>query len=102
MVSVTIRIGSATGAPLTQQHEHAGQHRVWMAAHRSREAAICHDQPVRTDGEGKGDIEGVVGRMIDGQRDLQRDVLQPEVLAVVSRRSTGTKYLIDPSRDRSS
>jgi NADPH:quinone reductase len=30
-----------------------------------------------------------------------RDVLQPEVLGVVARRSTGTKYLIDPSRDRS-
>jgi NADPH:quinone reductase len=30
-----------------------------------------------------------------------RDVLQPEVLAVVARRSTGTKYLIDPSSDRS-
>ena len=28
------------------------------------------------------------------------DVLQPEVLAVVARRSTGTKYLIDPSSDR--
>jgi NADPH:quinone reductase-like Zn-dependent oxidoreductase len=30
-----------------------------------------------------------------------RDVLQPEVLAVVARRSTGTKYLIDPTSDRS-
>ena len=30
-----------------------------------------------------------------------RDVLKPEVLAVVARRSTGTKYLIDPSSDRS-
>ena len=30
-----------------------------------------------------------------------REVLEPEVLAVCSRRSTGTKYLIDPSRDRS-
>src|SRR5437588_11170967 len=30
-----------------------------------------------------------------------RDVLRPEVLAVFSRRSTGTKYLIDPSSDRS-
>ncbi len=29
-----------------------------------------------------------------------RDVLEPEVLAVVARRSTGTKYLIDPSSDR--
>jgi NADPH2:quinone reductase len=29
-----------------------------------------------------------------------RDVLQPEVLAVFARRSTGTKYLIDPSSDR--
>jgi NADPH:quinone reductase len=29
------------------------------------------------------------------------DVLRPEILAVVARRSTGTKYLIDPSRDRS-
>jgi NADPH:quinone reductase-like Zn-dependent oxidoreductase len=29
------------------------------------------------------------------------DVLQPEVLAVVARRSTATKYLIDPSSDRS-
>jgi NADPH2:quinone reductase len=28
------------------------------------------------------------------------DVLRPEVLAVVARRSTGTKYLIDPSSDR--
>jgi NADPH:quinone reductase len=28
------------------------------------------------------------------------DVLQPEVLAVCARRSTGTKYLIDPSSDR--
>jgi hypothetical protein len=28
------------------------------------------------------------------------DVLRPEVLAVFARRSTGTKYLIDPSRDR--
>ncbi len=28
------------------------------------------------------------------------DVLQPEVLAVFARRSTGTKYLIDPSSDR--
>jgi NADPH:quinone reductase-like Zn-dependent oxidoreductase len=31
-----------------------------------------------------------------------RDVLAPEILAVFARRSTGTKYLIDPSRDRSS
>jgi NADPH:quinone reductase len=31
-----------------------------------------------------------------------RDVLEPEVLAVFARRSTGTKYLIDPSSDRSS
>jgi len=31
-----------------------------------------------------------------------RDVLDPEILAVFARRSTGTKYLIDPSRDRSS
>jgi NADPH:quinone reductase-like Zn-dependent oxidoreductase len=30
-----------------------------------------------------------------------RDVLQPEVLAVFARRSTATKYLIDPSSDRS-
>ena len=30
-----------------------------------------------------------------------RDVLQPEVLAVVARRSTGTKYLIDPTSGRS-
>jgi NADPH:quinone reductase-like Zn-dependent oxidoreductase len=30
-----------------------------------------------------------------------RDVLRPEVLAVCARRSTGTKYLIDPSSDRS-
>ncbi|MBV9365583.1 MAG: zinc-binding dehydrogenase [Solirubrobacterales bacterium] len=30
-----------------------------------------------------------------------RDVLRPEVLAVVARRSTGAKYLIDPSSDRS-
>ena len=30
-----------------------------------------------------------------------RDVLKPEVLAVCSRRSTGAKYLIDPSSDRS-
>ena len=30
-----------------------------------------------------------------------RDVLEPEVLAVFARRSTGTKYLIDPSSDRS-
>ncbi len=30
-----------------------------------------------------------------------RDVLQPDVLAVFARRSTGTKYLIDPSSDRS-
>jgi hypothetical protein len=30
-----------------------------------------------------------------------RDVLQPDVLATVARRSTGTKYLIDPSSDRS-
>jgi hypothetical protein len=30
-----------------------------------------------------------------------RDVLRPEVLAVFARRSTGTKYLIDPSSDRS-
>jgi NADPH:quinone reductase len=29
------------------------------------------------------------------------DVLRPEVLTVFARRSTGTKYLIDPSRDRS-
>jgi hypothetical protein len=29
------------------------------------------------------------------------DVLQPEILAVVARRSTETKYLIDPSSDRS-
>jgi NADPH:quinone reductase len=29
-----------------------------------------------------------------------RDVLQPEVLAVCALRSTGTKYLIDPSSDR--
>jgi NADPH2:quinone reductase len=29
-----------------------------------------------------------------------RDVLQPEVLAVCARRSTGTKYLINPSSDR--
>jgi hypothetical protein len=29
------------------------------------------------------------------------EVLKPEVLAVFARRSTGTKYLIDPSRDRS-
>jgi len=29
-----------------------------------------------------------------------RDVLQPETLAVFARRSTGTKYLIDPSSDR--
>jgi NADPH:quinone reductase len=29
------------------------------------------------------------------------DVLQPEILAVCARRSTGTKYLIDPSSDRS-
>ncbi len=29
------------------------------------------------------------------------DVLNPEVLAVFARRSTGTKYLIDPSSDRS-
>ena len=28
------------------------------------------------------------------------EVLEPAVLSVVSRRSTGTKYLIDPSRDR--
>ena len=28
------------------------------------------------------------------------DVLKPDVLAVFARRSTGTKYLIDPSRDR--
>jgi hypothetical protein len=28
------------------------------------------------------------------------DVLKPEVLAVFSRRSTGSKYLINPSRDR--
>jgi NADPH:quinone reductase-like Zn-dependent oxidoreductase len=31
-----------------------------------------------------------------------RDVLDPEILAVFARRSTGTKYLIDPSRDRPS
>ena len=30
-----------------------------------------------------------------------RDVLQPDVLAVFTRRSTGTKYLIDPTSDRS-
>jgi NADPH:quinone reductase-like Zn-dependent oxidoreductase len=30
-----------------------------------------------------------------------RDVLNPEVLAVFARRSTGTKYLIDPTSDRS-
>jgi NADPH:quinone reductase-like Zn-dependent oxidoreductase len=30
-----------------------------------------------------------------------RDVLRPEVLAVIARRSTGSKYLIDPSSDRS-
>jgi NADPH2:quinone reductase len=30
------------------------------------------------------------------------DVLQPEVLAICARRSTGTKYLIDPSSDRPS
>ena len=30
-----------------------------------------------------------------------RDVLEPEVLAVCARRGTGTKYLIDPSSDRS-
>jgi NADPH:quinone reductase-like Zn-dependent oxidoreductase len=30
-----------------------------------------------------------------------RDVLNPAILAVCSRRSTGTKYLIDPSSDRS-
>jgi NADPH2:quinone reductase len=30
-----------------------------------------------------------------------RDVLQPEILGVCARRSTGTKYLIDPSSDRS-
>ncbi|HZO79730.1 MAG TPA: zinc-binding dehydrogenase [Solirubrobacteraceae bacterium] len=29
------------------------------------------------------------------------DVLRPEILAVFARRSTGTKYLIDPSSDRS-
>jgi NADPH:quinone reductase-like Zn-dependent oxidoreductase len=29
------------------------------------------------------------------------EVLDPEVLGVVARRSTGSKYLIDPSRDRS-
>jgi len=29
------------------------------------------------------------------------EVLKPEALAVFARRSTGTKYLIDPSRDRS-
>jgi NADPH:quinone reductase-like Zn-dependent oxidoreductase len=29
-----------------------------------------------------------------------RDVLDPDVLAVFARRSTGTKYLIDPSSDR--
>jgi NADPH:quinone reductase-like Zn-dependent oxidoreductase len=28
------------------------------------------------------------------------DVLDPEILAVFARRSTGTKYLVDPSRDR--
>jgi hypothetical protein len=31
----------------------------------------------------------------------RRHVLDPEVLAVFARRSTGTKYLIDPTRDRS-
>ena len=30
------------------------------------------------------------------------DVLQPQVLAAFASRSTGTKYLIDPSRDRPS
>ena len=29
-----------------------------------------------------------------------RDVLRPEILGVCARRSTGTKYLIDPSSDR--
>jgi NADPH2:quinone reductase len=29
------------------------------------------------------------------------DVLRPDMIGVFSRRSTGTKYLIDPSRDRS-
>jgi NADPH:quinone reductase-like Zn-dependent oxidoreductase len=28
------------------------------------------------------------------------EILQPEVLSVCARRSTGTKYLVDPSRDR--
>jgi len=35
------------------------------------------------------------------QRIGLREVLRPEVLAVFTRRSTGTKYLIDPSSDRS-
>ena len=35
-----------------------------------------------------------------GQTIGLRDVLQPEVLAVFARRSTGTKCLIDPSSDR--
>ena len=30
-----------------------------------------------------------------------RDVLEPDVLAVFARPSTGTKYLIDPTSDRS-
>jgi NADPH:quinone reductase-like Zn-dependent oxidoreductase len=30
-----------------------------------------------------------------------RDVLQPEILAAIARRSTGSKYLIDPASDRS-
>ncbi len=65
--------GVPAAGPGGQRQQDAGQSRI--GAHRRHERAVGNDNLFRTHGDGEGDIQRVVGAVVDGEADLQCDVV---------------------------
>jgi hypothetical protein len=50
-----------------------------MALHRRHEGTIGDDDLLRPHREGEGDIQSVICTVVDGETDLQRDVVQTKL-----------------------
>ncbi len=64
--------------PFAKRHEHGAEGRVRMAPHGGHERLVGDNDP-GAHGDGKGDIERVIGRMADSQADLEGHVIQGKV-----------------------
>ena len=62
--------------PVTERQEHSGECGVGVSCHGPHERSVGHDDVRGPNRERQGDVERVVGGVLDREPDLEGDVVQ--------------------------